>query len=96
MSRCVGLGYLGVAALLLLLAMLLFGCTPGPQAEGQLPTPRPGDRQWTLAVMSGGPGVWTACYKGDRLYLVDSYLHRESEWHLTSPKTLAVAAGACR
>ena len=82
--------------LALTLGYILFGCSPAPQAQGQLPLTEGNSRQWTLVVMSGGPSIQTACVKGDRLYLVDSYLHRENEWHLTSPKTLAVSAGGCR
>jgi hypothetical protein len=76
--------------------LLLTGCQQAPQAEGQLPLARPYDQRWERIVMTGGPSLTVACYKGDRLYLLDSYLERANEWHLTSPKTLAVAVGACK
>jgi len=78
------------------LAFVVMGCSPAPQAQGQLPLARPNDQRWTFVVMSGGPSFYTACVKGDRVYLLDSYLDRSQDWHGTSPKTLAVSPGGCQ
>lgn len=78
---------------LAMLAVAAAGCTPTSQAEGQVPLSKFDDRQWRFRPMNSGPGVWTACVEGNRLYLMDSYLDRAQDFHGTSPKTLAVAKG---
>lgn len=52
-------------------------------------------RTWKHVSMVNGPSIHTACVDGNKLILLDSYLHRENEYHLTSPKTLAVVKGGC-
>lgn len=84
-------------ASLFVVFVLLAGCTPAPQAQGQLPLASPYDQRWEFVPMSGGPGIFTACHKGTRLYVLDSYLNREHEFHGSSPKSLAaVYVGSCR
>ncbi len=74
----------------------LVGCEAGPQPEGQLPRPALNDQTWKQVYMTSGPSFKVACYNGDRLYFLDSYLNREHEEHLTSPKALAVSRGGCK
>jgi hypothetical protein len=85
-----GLGILFGLVALLQIAIITGLVRPAPPQEPQI------DRQWSFVVMSDGPSFRTACYRGDRLYVMDSYFHRANTWHLTSPKTLAVAKGACQ
>lgn len=80
---------------LLLLVLAAAGCSPAPQAEGQLRLAAPMDQRWEFLPMTGGPGIFTACHRGNRLYVIDSYANREHEFHGTSPKGLAVVGGSC-
>jgi hypothetical protein len=77
----------------LALMLLLTACSPAPQAQGQLPYARPNDNVWTLVPMTGGPAVYTACIKGNRVYAMDSLLVRASEWTSTGPKSMAAVQG---
>lgn len=78
------------------LFIILTGCSPAPQAEGQLPLARPHDQVWTFVPMTSGPGLHTACVKGDRLYVLHNLAWRGSEWTGAHTGSLAVAAGACK
>jgi len=85
-----------VFGILYVLFLTLVGCSPAPQAQGQLPMPTPAEQRWTFIPMTSGPGIYTACVKGDRLYAMDSLSFRASEWTPMGAKTITVAAGACR
>jgi hypothetical protein len=81
-----------------LILLLLFGCTPAPQAQGQLPLPTPNEQRWTFVPMTGGPGLRTACFKGDRYTVIQSTPYRGEEWRMSAdaPLSMTVAVGACR
>jgi hypothetical protein len=83
------------AAVGIAVAVALAGCQ-GPQPEGQLPFAQLNDQAWKQVYMTSGPSFKVACYNGDRLYFLDSYLNRSAEEHQTSPKALAVSPGGCK